>query len=154
MNKNKTNEELFKTVIVTGKIQKVGYYSDIVNKRKQPAKYHVNLELDETPENEAALDEIAKYVFDGQKNFLPKWYENLRMDGVYPKYINTKSNYDIDVKLPSGEKTHIDEMNATYEVNRGAKCKLKIIMKKGTAIYPFSLYLEDFGEPFDPFEGM
>lgn len=148
------NETKFKNVIITGSIQKIGYYSDVINRRKYPPKYHVNMELDETPENEAALDDIAEYVFDGQKNFLPKWYENLKMEGVYPKYFNTKSNYDIDIKLPSGEKTTIDGMDCFTEINRGAKCKLKLTLKKDTAIYPKYLKLLDFGEAYDPFEDM
>lgn len=148
------NETKFKNVIITGSIQKIGYYSDVINRRKYPPKYHVNMELDETPENEAALDEIAEYVFDGQKNFLPKWYENLKMEGVYPKYFNTKSNYDIEIKLPSGEKTTIDGMDCFTEINRGAKCKLKLTLKKDTAIYPKYLKLLDFGEAYDPFEDM
>lgn len=148
------NETKFKNVIITGSIQKIGYYSDVINRRKYPPKYHVNMELDETPENEAALDEIAEYVFDGQKNFLPKWYENLKMEGVYPKYFNTKSNYDIDIKLPSGEKTTIDGMDCFTEINRGAKCKLKLTLKKDTAIYPKYLKLLDLGEAYDPFEDM
>lgn len=151
MNENETN---FKNVIITGKIQKIGYYSDVINRRKQPPKYHVNMELDESPENEKSLDEIAAFVYDSQSVFLPKWYKNLKMEGVYPKYFNTKSNYDIEIKLPSGEKTTIDGLDCFTEINRGATCKLKLTLKKDTAIYPKYLCLLDFGEAYDPFEDM
>lgn len=87
--------------------------------------------------------EVIGAGVDVNNAFCPKWVKDETCE-----YVNLKSKFDIPVKVDGlAEATQND-------LNIGAKCKVKIIIKPNGNIYPVSVVVEENGAEYNPFEGM
>lgn len=87
--------------------------------------------------------EVIDAGVDPTNPFTPKWIKDESCE-----YVNLKSKFDIPAKVEG-------LANATQkDVNIGAKCKVKIIVKDNGNIYPVAFSVIENGAEYNPFEGI